>query len=521
MATDAMAPPEDTSCHIKKLSVELLLRVTFWLETPDYCSVRLTCRAFENMLLNSFVHEFIEQKQFMVSPSSLEALVELSKSRLGVHLRRLQIGTDVLELDSSWGEARGNAEARRLVQAQKVCIRDGTHRKLLAEAFRNLSHTNGGLRGDFEVVVRSFNSRRRTRDAASLGRSAEWNSYGTATARQLGVWVTKRTYHFDSRITMTDVFRWVLVALSDAGVQPSGIEVMTRNDDILVNDAFAIGTEPNVPFVLEGLKKLHLCTGKGGAEERFDPDSLTLDTTVDIILNDLPEFLTYCTNLKELRINQEGFFTKWSETFLIWLSKAASAVPEPTPRGWPDPMQFSNLETLSLGKVVTRPWILQKVITKLSPTLRSIELWRVTLATRYGFSSVNDCPEAVAWKNFLNSLTSIQGLDLEHILVGNASECFYSGNQLRLDGAVERRMQFDGDYKYEYRGATWTHAIRDMVKALHAQQDLATYKRMLRVSVTPDSDVDEDEEMQSGKNRLAVRLEQNRSFSNRSPPPQI
>jgi F-box associated protein len=92
-------PPRATGINLdmspfNKLPLELLLRTTNHLSTTDICSFRLTCRAIEISLFNSFAREFFTKKQFMLTYSSLQVLVEISKSRMGDCLQHVIIGLD-------------------------------------------------------------------------------------------------------------------------------------------------------------------------------------------------------------------------------------------------------------------------------------------------------------------------------------------------------------------------------------------------------------------------------------------
>src|SRR5688500_18577776 len=89
MDVDNATPPK---CFIKELPLEVLLRITHSLKTEELGNFRLTCRGIEGLLHNSFAREFYSCKQFMISDFSLQALIDISKSRMGRHLTKLQIG---------------------------------------------------------------------------------------------------------------------------------------------------------------------------------------------------------------------------------------------------------------------------------------------------------------------------------------------------------------------------------------------------------------------------------------------
>ena len=86
--------PTTSESPLLRLPLELLLRITYHLTTPELGHVRLTCRQAEAALFRSFAREFFRRKRFMLTEFSLRALVDISKSRLGQHLQFLEIGLE-------------------------------------------------------------------------------------------------------------------------------------------------------------------------------------------------------------------------------------------------------------------------------------------------------------------------------------------------------------------------------------------------------------------------------------------
>lgn len=76
------------------LPLEVLLNITRHLNTPDYCNVRLASKYFEEQLHNAFAKEFFTKRQFMISEFSLQALIDISKSRFSSNLTHVIIGLE-------------------------------------------------------------------------------------------------------------------------------------------------------------------------------------------------------------------------------------------------------------------------------------------------------------------------------------------------------------------------------------------------------------------------------------------
>lgn len=121
---------------LRGLPLELLLKITDFLPTPDLGAFRLSCRAVQTLLDTSFIKEFFTQKQFMITVFSLTALVEISESRLGPHLRFLHLGLDRLRVIPTH-QVNGNAflpEQRLpyldLLARERYAKSTGIHREL-------------------------------------------------------------------------------------------------------------------------------------------------------------------------------------------------------------------------------------------------------------------------------------------------------------------------------------------------------------------------------------------------------
>ena len=96
------------------LPLEVLLNITRHLPTPDYCNVRLASKYFEEQLLNAFSKEYFTKRQFMITEFSLQALIDISKSRFSSCLTHIILGLEkpsfsqILYGANPFGDARNH-----------------------------------------------------------------------------------------------------------------------------------------------------------------------------------------------------------------------------------------------------------------------------------------------------------------------------------------------------------------------------------------------------------------------------
>jgi hypothetical protein len=92
MAAQAVA--RDAQPRLISIPLEVLLQITSNLTTPEYGNLRCTCKQIEATLFNSFSREFFAKRQFMFTEFSLQALVDISKSRLSSCLSHVILGLE-------------------------------------------------------------------------------------------------------------------------------------------------------------------------------------------------------------------------------------------------------------------------------------------------------------------------------------------------------------------------------------------------------------------------------------------
>ncbi|CEI69427.1 hypothetical protein FVEN_g6952 [Fusarium venenatum] len=484
------------ACPLQKVPLEVLLRITSFLTTPELGNTRLTCRSVEQALFTTFTNEFFTRKQFMISETSLQALIDISKSRLSGYLRMVHIGLDrfAYALQVSDQNAR-NIRQKQLHDGQFSMLSTGYHRDMLAEAFRNLSNLE-------DVVIRDFNSNRRSRDNPGK----QWTSYGSTTAfretgHRPGQGGGQAWGPYPSTAYGSSVFISVLFALGQANAKPKGIEYMSRARNHLRDCAFNIPSymEPSVIPVLENLEKLHIDIDLLGGND-FPVD--TSGHPSDMMLRG---FLLKLKNIKHLRINETHSSVNGPDMLLKWLgsevsTSAPASLSAPPSASGPGPApasisptsaplssipspEYPQLAALDFGMMNVEAQHILAVTRKFSSTLKRLELHKITLRRRLPEGHTGASPKVNMWNKFLEKLKDIPNLDLHHIKVSlpqqhwtSRSRCFVAFEDTR-------------DNVSQYTGPDWKHFVE------HEMRTKVTVQWSHEDS--GDSDDDEEEEDES------------------------
>ncbi|OAQ65004.2 F-box domain-containing protein [Pochonia chlamydosporia 170] len=438
-----MADTASQTCPMRKIPLEVLLRITHHLSTPDLGSLRLTSRSLEQSLYTTFVNEFFTRKQFMITEDSLQALIDISKSRLAQHLRYVHFGLDRFPegIQRPLSDDEKERKFRERYANNFTLWNTGHHRDMMAEAFRNLPQLE-------DVIIRDFNSRRRSRD----GPTAEWHSYGFMTAfnetgvplnqGMTGIWNSGFPYQYCSQ-----VFSAVLYALAAAEANIKGIEIMSRNANHLRDFAFNIPKfmEPKVVPILQGLEKLHLCIDLAW---RSPPVGLPMNPGQNRPSPDLfiRNFLLHTTNLKNLRINEHRSNSAGLANLIDWMVDSDGGGPT---------VSMPNLEELSLGTMNIDAPRLLKLIKKFAPSLKSVELWKVTMIRHLPPNAPTPTPRESFWADFMKKLTDIPGLELRHFKAGMLQQHW-------IEKPVPAHVTFKGSGPTrQYTGPDWKHFIAE------------------------------------------------------------
>ncbi|KAI1458059.1 hypothetical protein F4805DRAFT_155456 [Annulohypoxylon moriforme] len=420
--------------RLLKVPPEVLLHISSYLPTSDYGNLRCVCRQIEKSLFKAFAREFFTKRQFMLTEFSLQALVDISKSRFGPSLTYLIISLErpnasVLHHQGTNGGIQDFNEALKHNKFYEECIShqtlvsSGHDVELLAEALHNLPKLQ-------TIGLRDFCSPGRSHD----GEHKVWRTYGAPTFEE------ETNSHLDlprfirppnapqerhaSYISHT--FLAMLQALGKAKEvqQPPGLEVILRNC-YLPAPAFNIPRylEPAISPVLQDLKVLFLDLGPISFSKltinnagRFEGFTYTGYL--------LAKFLAKTPSLQHLRLNFRDCNPTEAKGILQWLahvpispgtSQASTLnlsegqgtngmrdlgnIRERFPK-LPTPV-FPHLEKLDIGMVTLGLPLLLQVLKRYKSSLRTISLHKVILDSQptHASGKVN------LWSTFFSRIT--------------------------------------------------------------------------------------------------------------------
>ncbi|GKT58090.1 F-box domain-containing protein [Colletotrichum tofieldiae] len=407
-STPIMVAPTNpqSSSPFNKVPLEVLLRISSLLSTTELNALRLTCRSIEQSLFNTFMKEYFTKRQFMLTEFSLQALVDISNSRLSDCLDHVIIGLNCFTRHY-FPPGKEACETRyREAQADHFAlVNSGQHVVMLTEAFRNLKNLK-------TVGIRDYNSKARSlRD----GFTATWASYGATTLEKETEVNLFRVPIDEIQAYTNKVFISLFTALGNAGARPKAFELLRKGQGVPSDDAFNLFTKylkPKVAPVLEGL-----------------------------------------------------------ETFMCVVNVANGPFRTTAPE-------------LNLGFVDVEPKRLIQLVRKLSPTLKKLELWKLTLwnkaADTRDTDERRDHYKVNLWAKMLRALCDLPSLNLDHIMIGSpAQRTFMTNTKVwfhNKDGSADDKVD-----RKEYTGIDWKHFVEELVGQVKAELPLET-----------DSDSDED-----------------------------
>ncbi|GKT41301.1 uncharacterized protein ColSpa_01482 [Colletotrichum spaethianum] len=482
-STPIMVAPTDpqSSSPFNKIPLEVLLRISSLLNTTDLGALRLTCRSIEQSLFNTFMKEYFTKRQFMLTEFSLQALVDISNSRLSDCLDHVIIGLNGFTRHYFHPGKEACETRYREAQADHFAlVNSGQHVVMLAEAFRNLKNLK-------TVGIRDYNSRARSlRD----GFTATWASYGATTLEKETEVNLFRVPIDEIQAYTNKVFISVFTALGNAGARPKAFELLRKSQGVPSDDAFNLFTKylkPKVAPVLESLETFMCVVNVANGPFRITaPVAGADDNTAfsrrrhDYLLR---LFLGYMPNLKHLRLNfsHPGNNSDAVDHFINWLGTPVPKTPSTPPDSQlpppPPPVAFPHIEELNLGFVDVEPKRLIQLVRKLSPTLKRLELWKLTLWNKAADArdpdERRDHYKVNLWAKMLKALCDIPNLNLDHIMIGSpAQRTFMTNTKVWFhskDGSADDKVN-----RKEYTGIDWKHFVGELVGQVKAELPLET-----------------------------------------------
>ncbi len=417
---------------------EVLLHISSYLTTTEYCRLRLVCKHLDVSFFTPFAMEFFSKRQFMITDFSLGALVDISKSRFGPYLRYLIIG---LEEPSPEQLGNGGLDAAsdattlflEMCTSHQFLTNTGQDFELLREALENLP-------GLTTIGLRDYSSRTRFRD----GLTGRYNSYGLPTVfRETAILLD--SYHLRYRDPyVLHVFVTILRAIGKtARTRPKRFEVILKRTT-LVDQVFHIPRylESTVTPVLANLNALYLdlnddpCPGPSPRHRGPVPNMTTY------IIN-IKRFLSKAHSLEHLRLNFQRYNVYNTSDLLQWLSMPVnSSRGSPGSNSDPDksnlqiasslmspcPIKFAALQQLELGFAVVKLHDLIQLYENYKSTLRTISLHKVSL-------KIENVEQGAVnlWAELFDKL-SMSGLSLRSISLTSLQQFF--------DVSIKQRVIF-------------------------------------------------------------------------------
>ncbi|OBT62150.1 hypothetical protein VE03_08327 [Pseudogymnoascus sp. 23342-1-I1] len=411
----------DSPSLVRQIPLEVFLQVSSYLSTPDLCSLRRTCKHAEMSLFETFAKEFFSKRQFMLSETSLQALIDISNhERLSQFLSHVIIGLDSFETGRSQSGFGQTTDAKRYgagLDDERNMLSRGQDREMLAQAFRNLPNLQ-------TVGLRDYSSGGRFRD------NGQWHSYGATTIfQETGVRLLNGRYSTDADTQFTSrAFSSILYALGQSGAKPQAFEVLLRKTALgLPYDAFKIPNffEPWVTPLLSSLKTLLLTIDSTSSQ-----DDNGTDDDPDVEYHDFPlrQHLCHTPNLTHLRMNFQSTLRSNPRRFMVWLGRpvvqnaSVNSSPGPQLPKSPDPVALSHLQRLDIGMLAISPRVLLAIIHKFKPTLRSLSLWKIDLEPEDQHRQ--DGKRVSIWPKLLSQLP-----DLDYLSVGCIGQVLPSRHQ--------------------------------------------------------------------------------------------
>ncbi|KAH7026472.1 uncharacterized protein B0I36DRAFT_330721 [Microdochium trichocladiopsis] len=510
-----MSPSPSPSSCLLRTPVEVLAQIASYLPTTEYCALRRSCKHVEAALFHPFATEFFKRRQFMLTEFSLEALIDISKSRLAPSVEYVTLSTD----KPRWDVFRNNLfrhqrldEYEQALHLNRFSEEYDSHTALITSGrdYEMLLEGLTGLPNLQAIGVRDFHSMGRYRD----GGHTKWRPYGSTTfQKQTSIPTESDTslyrYHAGFGISHTSspseeaemvYLKRVLTTLlrvlgAMASATPiSRFEVILRR--LALNDhsfSMSPALQSAIFPALGHLKALFLdlCTMAPATKIENEQHSIQSSYQYHLL-----QLLTNATSLEHLRLNCKNPQSPLAVAELFsWLARpAADQHPSLDSQVYPGlPLlppsrDFPNLQTVEIGFAFIEPQALIGLCTKLKSSLRAINLHKINLC-----ASTNQQTDKVnLWTRLLHQLSGLD-LALNSIVLEEV------GQGLAMYNLVP--VKFHGQKKMRWSGKATAYGLKDLIDALEIEwpteapmdhRDLDEYDEDEDEDDEDDADIDDD-----------------------------
>lgn len=410
------------------LPLELLLHISTYLDTPDCGSLRLSCKQIENALHITFARKNFTTRQHMLTEFSLQALLDISESRMGPFVKTLFIGTDlyssdglkhITHLHAHPNLHRGSAGAVRRSKfvaessSQEALLNSGHDMELLTAALANLTPDVIGVCDSYYSVRFPGNPVL----SPSYGATSLFRETCIPSRHKSGI----EHAHFSSKCANK-----LLFAAARSKIAPKYLQ-FSFSQDGLIDFAFNIPKflEKDLTRVLSGLDVLKLDLYGNIAVDTTRrcilPEN---DPSEEIYTYHLRRFLAHTSNIRSLCLDSP-VSDDHHDHFLEWLAATPPASP-PTITCSPDmapppPVAFPRLRHLDLGTLTVTDDELLAIVAKFKRTLKSLTLQKVLLVDDADEIYNRQNPPPNKWASFLQKLGR-SGVRLENIFIKGAEQ---------------------------------------------------------------------------------------------------
>ncbi|KAK5628486.1 hypothetical protein RRF57_004201 [Xylaria bambusicola] len=374
--------------HLTNVPLEVLLQITSYLTTSEFGCLRSTCRLLEAALHRDFAREFFSKRQFALVEFSIQALVDISKSRFGPSLTHVIIS---LEHPLTITTHTNDKEA---------AVR---HNQYYAEYLNHWEFTSTGL--DVEMLSDAFkylpNLESRHRDETT------WNSYGCPTfQRKTRIKLGLPTVHNSRGHEYTHhVFLTILRAMANGAV--SGWNPNLTRMEVLLHTCRLPDQSFKIPKRLEVGVSLAL-----GKLKTLWLDNLTEETPHYVQVTDdqlepmstggffLSRFLLKTLALEHLRLNFQSYHPRSIEKFLSWVANAKESsmnsnsmpmdslesanIADSLPLHFPRPPELPKLKVIDIGMAIVQESILLALYKRFKSTLQGVGLHKIVILSPNG-----------------------------------------------------------------------------------------------------------------------------------------